>query len=302
MKKKIDPTTYPPHATVHEWTPTLIHMEFNSWSDLLADTVGTEQVKWNDSRPSSEKKKESGFNSGSWTECKRRAAKGWPEGLKTFTEALDVAKTLNDPTPLPSHSHDVAGQRPDVPLYCAGDPAHMIHTTHHEQGRRPAITFNIAIGAHAGVTPKQMANQGAALVAIIDQLEADGQSVHINAVRVTTDIYREPKPQAFMAVVPIKRADEPFDLDRAAFILAYPDTLRRVMFRLHEMITHDDHQQHWSGMGGNGDAGNAAFAALAEPGDINIPRIGTEANPERAHSTMAKSLAQVHKMIDAATA
>jgi hypothetical protein len=77
-----------------------------------------------------------------------------------------------------SWRYDVAGELPDIGRFLAGDPAHMKRHGH-PKGHRPIISLAINVIANAMITAQQMANYGAALVTVVDQIENAGRRVDL---------------------------------------------------------------------------------------------------------------------------
>jgi hypothetical protein len=153
---------------------------------------------------------------------------GWPEGRKMLIDSIAQVRPTNQYRV--HHELDVAGSFPIVPVYCAGDPAHMMNfetETVHQQ--RPIVRIDYNNVCSFLITPAAMMKMGAAVLSFAQTLEAAGYAVEL---RVIGNMASGKKK--FRYSVTYKRAGEPFDLDRAAFAIAHPSTMRRFALGLLE--------------------------------------------------------------------
>jgi hypothetical protein len=154
---------------------------------------------------------------------------GWSEGAKDLSDRLDAH--------MPPHDHevswryDVAGELPDIGRFLAGDPAHM-RRHGHPKGHRPIIGIAVNSALRSNAKAHQIANYGAALVAVIDRIENAGRRVELTVHNVTA----HGKTRVSMGWV-VKKADDPFDLAAVAFSLAHPASVRRIVFAMMEHST-----------------------------------------------------------------
>jgi len=158
------------------------------------------------------------------------AAHGWPQGLS------DLQKTLGlSPYRAKSRSRQfhVAGDFPDIGRFLSGVPDVMSRTVTDPTIRRPIIELIINVAVSCTVEKSSIINYGGALVSVLDELENVGFSVSLivgSAVKTHTN-------RTIGLTLDLKRPGEPLELDRLAFFLAHPSSLRRIMFAHWETIT-----------------------------------------------------------------
>jgi len=115
--------------------------------------------------------------------------------------------------------------------------------------KMPIVTMYVDIGATWNTSTEAMIRRGAAIVALVDQIEASGKRVHIvavNAVGVSGARIDGEKVSTLIYKITIKESGEHLDMDRIAFATAHPSMLRRVWMRLIEIHSDD----YISGYGG----------------------------------------------------
>lgn len=152
---------------------------------------------------------------------------GWKEGREKLSAGLDSANLVQTNTTYRAESLDVAGAYPIIPAYIAGDPLHMATLGDAERATRPIYRFIVSISTSSMVSGETMIRRGAAILSWIDRLEANGARCEI--IIVNANKGRGNGPDYFVNFV-AKRADEPLEIDRLAFILLHPSMLRRIGF------------------------------------------------------------------------
>jgi len=163
------------------------------------------------------------------------ANSGWPEGTEKVKELS--AKLMDKVTSLVEHQslqYDVTGNDFDIPMVLQGIPEHwftMQSRIEQGQGNRVIhIVYNAT--ASSGISAETITAKGAAVAALIESLEYAGIRVALNIIwRVRG--YGSNTYTSNMSV-PVKYAEQPLDIDRLAFALAHPGTLRRLMFAVCE--------------------------------------------------------------------
>lgn len=176
-----------------------------------------------------------------WDECVRMATRtGWPEGRKMLEESLAIVRPR--PEPFRSIEMSVAGAFPMVPNYCAGDPECMVIDPGADMRHsRPIIRIDFNNWTNAYVKPEDMMLRGAAVVSLAETLERHGYSTELrivgNSRAGNTD---------FRYSIVFKKAGEPLDLDRAAFAIAHPATMRRLCFAILEQHPEAEHDYRFS--------------------------------------------------------
>lgn len=173
----------------------------------------------------------------SYDDALRLAERGWSEGAKDLSDRLAAHMPPRDKED--SWCYDVAGELPDIGRYLAGDPAHM-RRHGHPKGHRPILSLAVNIRLQCSVKASAMANYGAALVAVIDQLEHHGRRVELLVTFAT-----EQNGARVSCGWTVKQAEDALDLAAVAFSVAHPAASRRIGFAMYE---HCDVPQH-SGYG-----------------------------------------------------
>lgn len=152
------------------------------------------------------------------------ATSGWEEGAQAIGKSasgyclnLDVGDSF-------ANSWDVGGEVPDVPRYCAGDPAHMVSSAYVYDA--PVLDLRVSPDFSGAVDKQNIQNFGAALLVLVDMLErGHGYSVRITNVLATCHggIFA-------LGETVVKEADAHLEIDRLAFCIGHPSMLRRFWF------------------------------------------------------------------------
>lgn len=158
------------------------------------------------------------------------ADKGWPEGVRLLADSLSVLAPPNASED--SWRYDVAGELPDIGRFLAGDPAHM-RRHGHPKGHQPILALAIPIVVAAAVSAKELANYGAAIVSLVDRLEASGRRVEVRATHIG-----DVRPGIVAVSFTAKQAQDPVDLSALAFSLGHPAASRRITFAMIERAPH----------------------------------------------------------------
>lgn len=156
------------------------------------------------------------------------ARKGWSEGAKDLSDRLAAHMPARDH--VDSWRYDVAGELPDIGRFLAGDPAHM-RRHGHPKGHKPIISLCVNNWIACTTTATQMANYGAAMVNIIDQLENSGRRVELTAGCIAQHFSTKAMMSATWRV---KAAQDPLDIGAVAFAVAHPAASRRFGWLLWE--------------------------------------------------------------------
>lgn len=215
----------------------------------------------------------------SWDEAKQLADDGWAKGRAKVAANLAAifesgAASL---TSMPAVTHEVGGAYPDVPLYVAGEVAHMVNEGDDQLGHRPIIRLLIDLTASCAINQSQLANRGAAVAALVDQIESAGNSCEVWCTFAT-----ESNRKLFAPLISVKTAGAPLPIDELAFAIGHPSMLRRVMFALIEADDFTDNADFEHGYG----MPRQLPAVSLDPTVIYIPGIvndgGASRTPEAA--------------------
>ena len=106
---------------------------------------------------------------------------------------------------------------------------HMMFMDDEDAKPLPIVRIFCDIGAVWYTSTEAMIRKGAAVVALIDQIERSGQRVELIATQISKTHRQYDEQHIFITV---KQPDEPLDLDRISFAVAHPSMLRRVGFRI----------------------------------------------------------------------
>ena len=223
-------------------------------------------------------------------ECIELAKTGWPDGLarmQKLTKLIEVPKGARNFEPQPVLA--LAGDEVDVGLYLTGEPECMTDWHMEETPTFGKVVKVIVSQAAMGsVSPDTMFRRGAAAVLLVDALESCG---------IRCEVWVLPKCNAtskgkfrFYGKVLVKKAEDPVELDRLAFMLAHPGVLRRLGFRLMEQEDPDT----WAGKQTHNGYGSSKelVEAMQEDGTIYF---GCQ-NP--AYRNEEAMIAEVQRILD----
>lgn len=180
-----------------------------------------------------------------WEDAFVLARTGWPEGRSFMADTVGQSAAVLASVNVPCRVHDVGGMFPDVPRYIGGDPLCMVSVGEEERTTRPVIKLVCEQWGSCGVDRKQLIHRGAAICAVVDRFEAMGARVEVTA-RFSCSASQYTRHQATKknCIIDVtgKLAGEPLEVDRLAFLLAHPATLRRMFFRQLETFPGGKHE------------------------------------------------------------
>lgn len=214
------------------------HWDFNSWLEFVNCANDESLYAW--SRTSARRSHENGYVKGppenemfwrgteTWEDCISMALRtGWPKGRDLLYEALAIVRPR--PEPFKSIEMSVAGAFPIVPNYCAGDPECMVMDPGSNlRMTKPIIRIDYNHWIQATTTPQDMILRGAAVLSLAETLERYGYSTELRIIGNSGN------ERIFRYSVVFKRAGEMLDIDRAAFAIAHPSSMRRLAFAILE--------------------------------------------------------------------
>ena len=199
-----------------------VNLTFPSLNALADAAARADASEW------SHGKQVSFFGRATFDEAVQLARHGWPEGSARARALAFPPPPLVEP--FIATTHDVTGSFVDIGAYVDGIPECMIEFT---PDKRPARFARIVVSATfaAGISPTEITRRGAAIAAIVDNLESQGIRCDVDAV-----MYIAPAEGSglFTVTTSIKRAHDPLNLDTLTFALAHPAFLRRFGFALME--------------------------------------------------------------------
>jgi len=200
---------------------TTVH--FDSWNESIEIAADASLTRW--TLKSSRTGSLDFTGTETWDEALDLARYGWPKGRARLHNLISEAATARQPSVAPALSYDVAGAYPNAALAAAGDPACMVTPYQDEAAARPIVRLAVNFGARSSTKTKTIENYGAAVLAYIDRAEAGGVSVELlmTSCNEITDL-------TYNIHTVLKRAGEPLELDRLAFAIGHPSSLRRIKF------------------------------------------------------------------------
>lgn len=168
-----------------------------------------------------------------WQTCVRHAQTGWPDGLALVSDLsqayLDkVGSGMIRETFQPA----VSGLFFDVGLVLSGEPESWLETVETEEPSSGTKLITIALNAtvSASVSGETIRQRGAAVLALVQLLEASGRSVRV----LTGFALRSDSSAELSATLQLKGYGETLDSDKLAFWLVAEDAFRRCFFRVAE--------------------------------------------------------------------
>ena len=158
---------------------------------------------------------------------------GWEEGRRQLLRqagrvAIDrlVGRRLVV-DPMPSYS----GDEVDIDNFLMGRPDHMVEypLRYDAGGKQATVLMNCSIAAR--VSAERIMRRGAAVLAVIEALRAEGYSLGLTMTEATRDDWAHTTVEYH---IPVVHPGGFLDMDAAAFCVAHPSFLRRLIFALNE--------------------------------------------------------------------
>ena len=220
---------------------------YESFDELLNKVIDDDLPVWDGykSSVSKERKDHSWSYGASLEDAVEMGLNGWKEGRDNMSDNLELANRATKFERLPDYEYDVAGSMPNIPLYVAGSPTHMMSSLGNEKSSKKTIEILVNVGASCGTDADKIMWRGASILSLVDKLEDQGISCELTACDYAHGGHGAKRYVQFM----IKRAGQPMDIDRCAFILTHPALLRKILFRNLEqdMGAQDSYQEHGYG-------------------------------------------------------
>jgi len=210
--------------------------EHNSFADFV-EFAANENVVTRHERHSRTTRSDSlrWTGTASFEDAVKLAREGWPEGRERIAKySAQFAAMLGSRLRKPILSHSVAGFAPDVGAFLCGEPENMFNReTRDDDAPGKILSLVVNGGASASISPETIMRRGAMIVALIDALENAGYSCNLTVAYVATEGHSGSGAHG-ADLVQVKRAGEPVEIDRLAFIFAHPSMLRRIVFSARE--------------------------------------------------------------------
>lgn len=198
----------------------------------------------------------------------RLSAHGWPDGLVKVRELSGACeRSVLASVRERRLEYDVAGDWFDVGRVVAGDPECGVNVRR-AVGMGPVVRFVVTGGAAAGIDADAIYRRGAAVVAAVDVLESQG--VRCEVVLGFCNSCRNSNARNSHGVM-LKEAGDAVDMDRLAFALCHPATLRRLSFAVREGLPTEWRRTFKFGVGGSNYGFSETYNVdLAGGGDVVV--------------------------------
>ena len=201
------------------------------------------------------------------------ARRGWSDGLVKVRELSAVLERSVD-----GHvqgrrlEYDVAGDWFDVGRVVAGDPECGVNVRR-ARVLGPVVRVVVTGGANGSTSGDDIYRRGACVVALVDVLE--GQGIRCEVVLGFCNAPMGHGSRRSMHGVALKSSEDALDLDRLAFALCHPATLRRLSFAIREGLPTEWRRAFEFGVGGYGYGVSESYPAGGNADDVvALPAIG----------------------------
>jgi len=172
------------------------------------------------------------FGTDNWEHACHLAQHGWPEGVRSLQDALTIISDGIGQVEMKQPLYDVCGPIAITGAYCSGDPECMLNPAEVEE--KPIINVMVEVFASWTIDQQVIINRGAAILALVDQLEASGRRCSIFAAYCGR--FNNAKDGCIhIGIVKLKDAGADFNLHTLSYALTNPSFLRRHCFRMNEL-------------------------------------------------------------------
>jgi len=165
----------------------------------------------------------------------------WEEGAAMMNKSVKLCHDLQEHRQLPTLATHIQGFMPCVPNFLMGVPNSMFKRPLTDKLDRPVLRIGVNMGVAYGVPAEDLIRKGAAILACIDDLESNGYRCELVALWRASSCNEEPFAKWVNIECVIKQADQHWNPTSAAFMLAHPAAIRRVMWRVAETQPVYDH-------------------------------------------------------------
>lgn len=174
-----------------------------------------------------------------WRGALALARTGWAEGSDQVRKLSDrYVHQITNLVDKTVYYYDVSGSYVDVGRYIDGEPEHFVEfATERVRDAGTRMHRIMVQGSFSCDTPHEaIIRRGAAITALVDLLETLGIRCEIVSSATLSERSYGTNRNWFEFRVPLKEADEALDIDRVAFALAHPASLRRLGFAVMESL------------------------------------------------------------------
>lgn len=231
------------------------------------------------------------YGTKTWEEAIRLARYGWPEGLKKLKPIMaSVYDSIGSQVLVEHMVLDTEGEFPDVQAHVMGLPESMVRLERglvERSGRIVRVVYNV--GASSAVKPDVIMRRGAMAAAVCDSIGRAGYLCEVVGHKWYGRSANKTDPDLIGLIFPIKRADEPLNLERLAFCMAHPSMLRRILFGVGETFPEELRETFHQHKGGSYGCSNHTPEGLC--GDLYFPRLmGSEPEWETPEAAEKETL------------
>jgi hypothetical protein len=216
-----------------------IYLRYNSWQEFVNDVEACPlgpNARYQLSRST---QVDSWTGDLSWEDAVSLAKSGWTEGAERIRNLLTpLYNQLAQESFLPQIVNDIEGDSIDIGAFLSGEPEAFLRWEDSEilnpnakNNRHVRIGYNIS--ASGGFSAHDLFVRGAYVCALVDMLESHGRRVDVDLYDGTKKLERK-----LFVKIQLKRAEDPLDLEKLAFALCNPATLRRLLFSKEESLPH----------------------------------------------------------------
>lgn len=211
----------------YEHTQTTVYT-FNSLCDIADFLKNTPQCLGAGTTSTKGASKQWDLNMG-YDGAVNTAANGgaWAEGAEKLA-ALIADSTSNERLADLMSVNDVHGGAVDVGAYLSDDPE-CFYTVAEEDRTTPIVRISVDPSASGSISADIMFNKGHAVLALVNALEAQGNSVELSIT--SSNCMRD---AGIVTRVIVKHAGEPWSAANVAFAIAHPAFARRLAFAVAE--------------------------------------------------------------------
>lgn len=202
-----------------------------------------------------------------WEEAIKLAREGWIEGAtRALPKINKIVSAISAKVVQPKIVTDAypTGRGYDIPAMLSGDPEHWYRIDPSEHGSFQHIKLSISLCQSAGISARVIEMKGAALAALSQAFELNGQSCAIQV-----DYSTKESSTMVSDIVQIKGPDQPLDLTSIIFAIGHASSLRRIGFCLWENSPADRREA--AGVDPYSGYGRPMDCEDKEKGDIHIP-------------------------------
>jgi hypothetical protein len=215
-----------------------IHRKFESLSELIKFAKGGTDMKDEDRASITHEDYDGTWANGAdIKEAWKLLESGWQEGADQIKEVnTDLTAQSDGYAPLPTFEPSVMGEIVEPSSYFSGEPE-CFYEQQPTQCKVPVVKIGIPSSISCGAESQELINRGLAMLALINAIEQNRISTELWIVQHCTS-----GSSSLVYEIKVKSSDEPFDMDRLAFMCAHPAFFRRVIFSAKEHENKKDRQ------------------------------------------------------------